>query len=247
MSFAKKVLNSKKPFVLFHTYSVTEDVLKQAISGNKSMDLDVCVDDAGNSYLGHSEEFYRKSGEKQEENMPLWEAVDMMARSDIPVIVDCKHFDAWPVVEKVVEKIGPERCLVHSFVSEFKFNYSRKDNEPDYLTEWSPIEKLGLFKNKFPSATTTVSAKWLPDDLLVSEKYKDLLQKIRQTLKDNSIDTVCLNVPNETFSNESLKYFLAENIIPHIGIDNIDTTKLSEIYIGETDNLKFASKGTGFK
>lgn len=242
MSFAEKVINSKKPFVLFHTYSVTKDVLKQAISGNKSMDLDVCVDGKGNPYLGHSEEFYEKSGERREENMPLWETVEMIAKSTIPVIVDCKHFDAWPVVEKVVEKIGPERCLVHTFVSELKFNYSRKDGEPDYLTEWSPIEKLRSFKNKFPSVTTTASAKWLPDDLLIPEKYKDLLQNIRQTLKNNSVDTVCLNIPNETFSNESLKYFLAENIIPHIGIDNIDKAKLSEIYIGETDNLKFASK-----
>ena len=27
------------------------------------MDLDVCIDDAGNAYLGHSSEYHAKSGE----------------------------------------------------------------------------------------------------------------------------------------------------------------------------------------
>lgn len=244
MSFAQKILNSKKPFVLFRTYSVTKKILQQAIKEGKSMDLDVCVDDAGKPYLGHSKEYHDKSGDPREENMPLWKAIDMIAESNISVIVDCKHFDAWPIVEEVVNKIGAEKCLVHSFISELKFDYSRKNGEPDFLTEWSPIEKLRLFKGKFPAVSTSASCKWLPNDLLLSDRYKNLLQDIRQILKDNKVDTLCLNIPNETFSDNSLQFFLTENIIPHIGIDNIDTTKLSEIYIGETENLRLASKST---
>ena len=69
--------------------------------------------------------------------MPLWEAVEALADSNIPVIVDCKHFGAQPVVEEVVEQLRPERCLVHSFVSELKFEAGRMPGEPDFLTEWS--------------------------------------------------------------------------------------------------------------
>src|SRR5215469_15844472 len=62
--------------------------------------------------------------------MPLWEAVEALAGSNIPVIVDCKHFDAWTVVEEVVRQLRPERCLVHSFVFELKFVAGRVRENP---------------------------------------------------------------------------------------------------------------------
>lgn len=240
LSLAQKILKSKRPFVFFHTYCVTRDILQQAIDEGKSMDFDVCVDDEGKAYLGHSKEYYEKSGDTWDNSMPLWEAVDIISNSDIPVIVDCKHFDAWDCVKEVIARIGDYRCLVHTFASELRFDYNF-GNEPDYLTEWSPIEKLRLIKKEFPLATTTASAKWLPNDLLISDQYDGLLEYIRLTLKNSDVDTICLNVPNETFSDRSLLYFLEENIIPHVGIDNIDTTRLSQIFIGETDDLSLAS------
>jgi len=239
-SLAQKILDSKKPFVFFHTYCVTRDILQQAIEEGKSMDLDVCVDDEGKPYLGHSKEYYEKSGEIQDNSMPLWEAVELISNATIPVIVDCKHFNAWSCVEEVIAKIGEQRCLVHTFASELCFDYER--NSPNFISEWSPIARLNLLKRKFPSVTTTASAKWLPNDLLISDQYKELLQYIRSTLKDNHVNTICLNVPDKTISDRSLQYFLEENIIPHVGIDNIDTTQLSQVYIGETDDLKLASK-----
>ena len=242
MSLAQKILDSKKPFVFFHTWTVTKNLLRQAIDEGKSMDLDVCVDDQGKPYLGHSKEYHKKSGEPMFNTMPLWEAIDMIAKSEIPVMVDCKHYDAWPVVEKVVTTIGPERCLVDSFATELRFNYSRDEGEPDFVTEWSPIEKLRSFKNKFPSVTTAACAKWLPRNLLLSDQLKGLRDKIRQLLQDNHVDTVCLGVPDATMSDVWLRYFLDGNVIPQIGIDKIDTTKLTEVYIGETDDLKMASR-----
>ncbi|MGO9454815.1 MAG: hypothetical protein ACLQDV_27770 [Candidatus Binataceae bacterium] len=245
-SFAQKLLKSKRPVVLFHTWTVTAELLAQAILEKRSMDLDVCVDDVGIPYLGHSKEYHEKTWSPFFNSMLLWEAVDAIANSTIPVIVDCKHFDAWPVVEKVVARIGPERCLVHSFVTELKFDSSRRQGEPDFLTEWSPLKTLQDLKTKFPSITTTASAKWLPTDVLLSDQYDSLLSRIRKLLRDHQVDTVGLNVPDETFSDESLRYFLEEGIIPHVGIDYVDSGKLSEIYVGETDRLEFSSKGDLF-
>ncbi len=241
MSLVQKILNSKRPFVLYHTHLVTKDILQRAIRGGKSIDIDVCIDDAGEAYLGHSREYHDKSGDSWYENMPIWEAISMIIPSRIPVIVDCKHFDAWTFVEEAVNKIGAEKCLVHTFATELKFDFSRANSEPDFLSEWSPIEKLSLIKSKFPSVSTCASCKWLPNDLLINKEYKNILQNIRRILKDNKIDSLCLNIPNETFSDNSIRFFLSEGIIPYIGIDNIDTSKLSEIYIGETDDLSSAS------
>lgn len=174
--------------------------------------------------------------------MPLWEAVEALANSAIPVIVDCKHFGAWPVVNEVVKQLGPERCLVHSFVSELKFDAGRMVVEPDFLGEWSSIESLRAIKRKFPLLTTTASAKWLPADVLISEEYETLLENIVRVLKDCGVDTVCLNVLDSTFSDRALRRFVRRGILCHVGVDRIDVAQFSEMYIGETDRLEFTSR-----
>ena len=246
LSFAQKVLMSKRPVVLFHTWTVTRELLGQAIREKRSMDFDISVDEKGNPYLGHSKEYHDKTYQPFFNSMPFWEAVELIARSAIPVIVDCKHSEAWPVVEEVMRKLGPERCLVHSFVSDLKFDAGRLQGEPDFLSEWSPIQRLQQLKDKFPSVTTTASAKWLPADLLVSGRYDALLARITNLLKENQVDTVCLNVPDSTFSDSSLRLLLEQGILAHLSIDHADVTRLSEVYIGETDRLQFTSSGDLF-
>jgi hypothetical protein len=243
LSLAQKILRAKRPVVLFHTWTVTRAQLAQAIRENRSMDLDTCVDDSGDPYLGHPKEYHDKTQEPFFNSMPLWEAVDALAGSNIPVMVDCKHVNAWPVVEKVVTLLRPERCLVHSFVSELKFDAGRVAGEPDFVTEWSSIATLRELKRKFPSVTTSASAKWLPADALVSDKHSALLAQIVSLLKQNQVDTICLNVPDLTFSDRALALFLREGILAHVGVDHADLTSLSQVYIGETDSLEFSSRG----
>ena len=239
LSLAQRIFNTNKPFVLFHTHSTTRETLEHAIVEGKSMDLDICVDDSGNPYLGHSKEYYEKNGETQPETMPFWEAIELVNKASIPVILDCKHYNAWRVVEEVISKIGAHRCLVHSFAAELKFDYDH--NDYDYLTEWSSIKSLSSIKEKFPSATTTASCKFLPNDVLLSAQYEKLLSDIRKVLKDNRVDTVCLNVPDDTTSDKVLDFFLAEKILLHVEIDKINVSRLSKLYVGETDNLAAAS------
>ncbi|HEU5401780.1 MAG TPA: hypothetical protein VFU86_10515 [Terriglobales bacterium] len=246
LSVAQKILKSKRTVVLFHTWTVTKELLAQAIREKRSMDLDVCVDDSGNAYLGHSKEYHDKTHEPFFNSMPLWEAVEALSRSNIPVIVDCKHVDAWPVVESVVTELRPERCLVCSFASELKFDASRADGEPDFITEWSSIDSLREMKRSFPSITTTACAKWLPADVLTSDKYGTWLARIVSLLKENRVDTICLNVPDSTFSDRALALFLREGILTHVGVDHADVTRLSHVYIGETDTLELASRGALF-
>jgi hypothetical protein len=242
LSFAQKLLKSQRPVVLFHTWTVTRELLGQAMQQKRSMDLDVCVDDRGDPYLGHPQEYHEKTQEPFFSSMPLWEAVETLAHSTIPVIVDCKHFSAWAVVEEVIRQLRPERCLVHSFVSELKFDAGRTLGEPDFVSEWSSIKCLRAIKGKFPLLTTTASAKWLPADVLVSEEYEGLLEGIIKLLKEYALDTVCLNVPDSTFSDKALRKFLQQSILLHVGVDRIDVKQFSEMYIGETDRLELASR-----
>ena len=95
--------------VLFHTWTVTKELFFQAIHEKQSMDLNVCIDDQGHPYLGHPKEYHEKTHEPFFDSMPLWEAVEALADSNIPVIVDCKHFGAWPVVEDVRKRLHSGR------------------------------------------------------------------------------------------------------------------------------------------
>lgn len=242
LSLAQKILRSKSPFVFYHTHEVTRHSLHEAIDKEKSMDLDVCVDEVGRPYLGHSREYYEKTASSWDRSMSLWEAVELISNTSIPVIVDCKNYGAWRYVEEVIARIGPAKCLVHTFISEFYIHYVR--HEYDVTCEWSPAEKLRSLKSRFPSLTTSASAKGLPNDLFLSDRYEELLHAIKKTLIDNQVDTICLNIPDHAFSDIALAFFLKHKIIPHIMIDKIDTSKLSEVYIGETNALSLASKST---
>ena len=43
-SLAQSILHNRKPFVFFHTWTVTRTLLQQAIDEQKSMDLDLVKD-----------------------------------------------------------------------------------------------------------------------------------------------------------------------------------------------------------
>jgi len=50
--------------------------------------------------------------------------------------------------------------------------------------------------------------------VLVSEKYEALLEGIITLLREYALDTVCLNVPDSTFSDKALWRFLQQGILP---------------------------------
>jgi hypothetical protein len=240
LSLAQRIIKNKKPFTLYHTYDVTEESVGKAIKTNKSMDLDIALDKKGNPFIGHSLEYYRMSTEERPKCMDFDKAIDLIAKSSITAMVDCKQNNAWSVIEDVVKRIGAHRCLVHSAVNELKFPY-RDGYDQDYPSEWSPISKLKDIKAKYPNATVTASGKYLPQDITLSDEDRPTLEKVRSILASNNIDTVCLNTNDRAISNETLDFFLAKNIIPHVNIDNIDINSLTSLYVGETDVMEKAS------
>lgn len=238
-SLAQRILNSNKPFVFYHHLRVTKKGIHEAVEKNKSVHLDVCVDSNKKPYIGHSEEYYEKSGEKMKESISLNKALDLLSKSTIPVIVDCKHYNAWVLIGDVVEKLGQERCLVNTFVDELKFNYN--SIEPDYLSEWSDVSKLEWIKGKYPLVTTVASAKGLPTDLSLGN-YSELLSNIRTFLVSNNIDDVSLNVSSGLYDDGLITFFTSKKVLPHIiSTDGVETSKLTGCYVGEVEVFEKAS------
>lgn len=239
-SLKSRILNLGNPFILYHTYQVDEKSIQRAISENKSMDLDIAIDANGKPFIGHSLEYYKISGEEIPQNTQFYEAVSLFSKAHIPLIVDCKQVEVWEELIETINQLGDFRCLVHIFAKELKFDYDL-GYDKDYPSEWIPIANLKSLKKQFPAVTTTVSCKYLPPDLLSNSEHKSILENIRRLLNENEIDTVCLNIPDETITDEALEFFLSTNIIPHVNIDGVDISKLTKLYIGETNILDSAS------
>ncbi|MEK9179172.1 MAG: hypothetical protein AAB893_01755 [Patescibacteria group bacterium] len=239
LSLVKRILLLGKPYVLFHTHVASREIIERAIRKNKSMDLDISVDSTGNPYLGHSQEYYEISGEKKGNSISYFLALELLAKSKIPVIIDCKNHAAWHYVKMAVMKLGDWRCVVNSFVTELK--YSHVDSGVDYLAEWVSIDRLREIKEMFPLVTTSASCKFLPKDIFTNGFPTEEVYYLRENLMLNTVDTVSFNVPNETISNSVLQYFLEKGIISHLNVDLADTSLLSSVYMGETDNIKRAS------
>src|SRR5260370_35340650 len=111
LSFAQKLLRFQRPVVLFHTWTVTRELLGQAIREQRSMDLDVCVDDRGDPYLGHTKEYHEKTREPFFNSMPLREPVEARGDSNIPVIIDSNHSCVWHVADEALVQLRPVRCV----------------------------------------------------------------------------------------------------------------------------------------
>jgi hypothetical protein len=227
---------------MFHPDEFTLESIRDSVAAGRSVELDVSLDDAGEPYLGHSLDFYEKRRLPFPDSPPFWEAVALLEEADNPVTLDSKHRNSWPLIEELVEKFGPERCLVHTFVDEFKFENSvGRDDFPD---EWAPIAKLKELKIKYPSLTTMASSKFLPADALADSRREGVLGYIRDTCLANLVDSVRLTLDEriiDGIDDEVLKYFLRDGIMVHINLDVDNAADFHEIYIGETGDQRTAS------
>lgn len=237
-SIAQRILLAGRPTVLFHTHQVTRAVLDQAIRAGKSMDLDICVDDAGQLFLGHSPEYYRKSGEKPLPSMPLDDAIASLSVSPIPVVVDCKHGDAWPAIERVIAILGPRRCLVHAFLKELRYPFADMQDQC-VESQWLDASLMKALKARFPAVTTTASAHGLPNDFYQhNAKYHGLMDQIVGVLRNHDIETVCLNTADEHCFTRGLVDFFSDNgILVHLNIDKFAGDLPDGAFIGESDSL----------
>ncbi len=239
-SLAKRIRDSQSKFTLFHTSSVTEDTLNKAINTDKSIDIDIAVNVDWTPFIGHSLEYYRISGEDRPTCMSFESALSQISVSHIPVILDCKELGAWSYILDALERIGPHRCMVHIYPTELRFSHFEWADY-DYPSEWIPIGYLRALKEKFPNVTTTVSCKYLPPDTLKNSDHREKLIYIKTLLQEHHIDSLCLNVLDNTMDDATIDFFHDAGIILHVNIDTKDVGTLHGVYIWETDILAHSS------
>ncbi len=239
-SLAQRIQQSQERIALFHTSALTREILEDAISRNKSIDIDIAIDESGHPFIGHSLEYYHISWEEQPITIPFREAIELLEKSDIPIILDCKEIWALPFLIQIIERLWAHRILVHIYAREFRFSHFEWADH-DYPSEWIDMREVANLKKKYPNITTTASCKYLDPELLKTRGKYTILNFIRETLVSNNVDTICLNVTDNTIDNETLNFFLEENIIPHVTVDAIDASKLTSCYLWESDFINRVS------
>ena len=236
-SIAGRVWENGEPLVLLHTRSVTDDILNTAIREERSIDLDISVDDTGAPYLGHSVSYHEKNNISAYDSVPLEHAVDLLKKSHIPVHLDCKNHYAFTIALNVAQRLGPHRCILNSFVNELNFLAPTNSHMwGTYIEEdWMPIAVLREAKKRFPEITIQASGEGVTVESLLVDDGK-ILQEIIHIL-GTDIDSVHLNIPSVEFvPREVIGAINDAGILYQVNIDDL-REEPQGFYIGESDDM----------
>ncbi len=91
----------------------------------------------GTPYIGHPEEFYtimKKPFPK--DNVSFDEFINFaINHPSIKILIDIKDKDAFPYLEKLVNSIGSDRCIVHAFIKNWTQIPNNISKEPHWYKE----------------------------------------------------------------------------------------------------------------
>jgi len=238
-SIAGQIWGSGESLILFHSRVVTDEILNTVIREERSMDLDIAVDESGAPYLGHSVPYYEKNNISAYDSITLEHALSLLEESPIPVHLDCKDYDAFTTALDFAERLGSHRCVLNSSVNELNFLTSASANSHMWGTyieeEWMPIETLRGAKKRFPEITLQASGQGVTFDSLL-EDGGSLLREIIHVLGAD-IDSVHLNIPSSEFvSKEVISVINDAGILYQVNIDDLQEEPQG-LYIGESDDI----------
>jgi len=239
---AKRIWDSGKPLIIFHARSITDEILDTAIREDRSMDMDIAVDNTGIPYLGHSIAYYEKNNISAYDSVPLEHALSLLENSSIPVHLDCKGSGAFATVLDAAERLGPGRCIINSYVSELDFiSPTNSDMWGTYIEEdWMPIETLRGAKKRFPDITIQASGEGVTVESLLEDGGKLLHENI--DVLGTDIDSVNLNIPSvEIVLKEVISAINDAGILYEVNMDTL-RKKPQGFYIGETDDMSKTTK-----
>jgi len=119
-------LNDHQPLIFWHTHTVKVADVKVAIEQKASIELDLAYNPETNAvYIGHPLNFYTEVKQLPlPNNIDLERAIAMLEKApEVMVVLDLKDERVFPMVKKIITRLGRERIILHAFVKEWVFNY----------------------------------------------------------------------------------------------------------------------------
>ena len=239
VNLANKVWSEKKPYILFHTHVLNEDVLQQAISQQKNVDIDISVDPEGKVYVGHSYDYHQRTKKPLYDSVDFEEAISTLSESDCYCYVDCKQRESLGYIFDIVERLGGSRCHIISFVHELNFYSSAEEWKNECIvSEWIEAEDLLNLKDQFPDVSIAGSGKGLSLDQVTTQP-DEMADNVRERVP--GFDAVSLNIkPRNQYPSEFIIALNKVGLLPHVPIDTLGNLP-EGLFIGETDHISRAS------
>lgn len=221
--------------------------MDNAKKAGKSLELDLSVNQNGEIYLGHPQEFYEFKKLPPPENLPLETVKKEMLDSGLFIVLDCKDVKALPKAEEIIRDFGAENSALHSWAEElqFKSNPLEEDAEQHWRYEDIPLKEILNLKNK-TNVPVVISARRLTMERLNSAEGEEIVQKIISTA-EGKVDAVNFNLPEgEAPSLDIMNKLLDHRILTWFNVDRVPLEKRPKVFLGMSDEIEFASSPQEF-
>ncbi len=232
----------RQPYIYWHVREVHEAEMQQAIDRKSSIEWDIALDDeTGLPYIGHPKPFYT-----EEFNLPLptninLESVVAMAREapELLIVLDCKYEKALPKIAEIIQTLGVNRTLVHSFIKEWGEPYESDIHvEAHWKHEDVPLQAIRDFQKQTGAKCIGASRALSVERLQRSDLLNRMISTAGDTFESLSLFLLGPGRPPVPLGAPLpyLKKIAAAGYLPWINVDLAkDIQSFDFPYIGMTD------------
>jgi len=216
---------------VLHTQIVDKQLLEMLTAGLlQTIELDISSTDADDSehYIGHHWLFYLANGLAFPPfNIPVEEAMEFIDKYGFFTKFDCKDKKAIPKVAELAQRLGPNNCMLHAFISEF--DYQTKKRKPHWKYENITLKEIIRLRAEAGYPPLQVSCRGLVYNEITTLKSSHIpnLSEVCAIAKENEIDVVSLNLPNNQIPpNWVLQYFYDNGVLLEVYEEKIQERQL---------------------
>lgn len=201
---------------VLHTQIVDEQLLGMLTAGllQKTIELDISSTD-DEYYIGHHRLFYEyRNLAFPPPNVSIEKTMGLIIEHGFFTKLDCKDGKAIPKVAELAQKLGPNSCMLHAFIRELNYQTEKRESHWEY--EDIALEEIIKLRARVGYPALQVSCRGFVYDGIATLKsnYIPNLSEVCAIAKENGIDVVNLNLPNNQIPpNWVLQYFYDNGVL----------------------------------
>lgn len=245
----RQIVEKQQPLPLFHTHVIDRQVLDAAVAARKSLEVDLCMDEAGGIYVGHPLSHYQSAKLPPPNNLPLNVILSEMKAADLFLILDCKDVRVLPKAQEIIKEYGPENSLFHSWSDGLILNPYLEEwdtIQPNWPGEELPHDKILELRRATKVPMTLSCHRGLTQKRLETDGDAIADRIIEAILGDAEGVSFCLP-ENQFVPIPVMKRLLDHDILTTLHTGNVPPEARPPVYLGWTDDLQSASDPKDFQ
>lgn len=243
-----EAFKSGTPFTYFHTRVLNRDALDLAISTKTSIEIDLSITDQGDIYIGHPLSFYDFFKIPKPNSLKLDLVLEEIRKSGIFLVLDLKSQLLTDKAIEIVENVGADNCLLHSYANELVFeeNIKQTDIEPHWVDENLPLDKIFEVKNK-TGVPVVVSCRGLNNEFIATKGEDKIIERIVGVVGDKAIGVSLFLHHDECPSLSVIEKLIDHKLLTLINLDYVPFEMRPPLYLGLSDDIENATLNRQFE